>query len=43
MFVPLVCSIYIHIRQKKKISDSYDKWEPGFKFVELPAQEENAS
>ena len=45
MFVPmshtLVCSIYIHIRQKQKILDSYDKWEPGFEFVELPAHEEN--
>ena len=27
----LVCSIFIHIRQKEKISDSYDKCEPGFK------------
>ena len=22
--------------------DSYDKWEPGFEFAELPSHEENA-
>ena len=47
MFVPYFghsfgLSIYIHIRQKQKIPDSYDKWEPGFEFAELPAHEENA-
>ena len=34
MFVPYF-RLYMH-------SDSYDKWEPGFEFAELPAHDENA-